>query len=292
MKINNLSSVFGGKVPGVNAPLKFSDAVSEGNGFMKNISGQSEKGAWERMMTQKKMSLFGDADKDKTLNIFDCAPLDRMKQATVHKLLPPEKPPGTWDKFKTGVSKVVAPVGQFVSEKGQEWKTAKQAETTHRRDVEMARAKAGVSERPQQAPKQAYDNFTRPVGKRMRQVEGGISQFGNDLQSGIAAAPMAGSQKIKSLIGGAGSGYGMRQTLSGRPSGAGIYEALGKEAPAPTMDLQPQGQPQGQPQFQPQEMKYSQHSKRPVSYTRGPYRKRQIYVPSQYGPQQPQQQQY
>lgn len=43
--------------------------------------------ARKRMSMQQKVNMFGDADRDGVLNIFDCAPLNPMKQAEVHSVL-------------------------------------------------------------------------------------------------------------------------------------------------------------------------------------------------------------
>lgn len=98
MEIDNLSNVFGGKVPGLNAPLRFSDAVKDKG--IKIPKDNFENVAWKRMGGQKNLNLFGDIDNDKTLNIFDCAPYDRMKQAVVHKMV--ETPVGKLEQYKAG----------------------------------------------------------------------------------------------------------------------------------------------------------------------------------------------
>lgn len=102
MKMKNLSNVFGGKafgvkVPGVNAPLRFKD-LEKGDKSLKfkNLNkkdiiklpkGGFEKIAWQRVGKQKKLNLFGDRDKDKLFNVFDCAPYNRKKQALYHKMI-------------------------------------------------------------------------------------------------------------------------------------------------------------------------------------------------------------
>ena len=55
--------------------------------LMKNIIQKPEKIAWNRLGKQKGISMFGDKDKDKLMNIFDCDPLDKKKQTTYHKTL-------------------------------------------------------------------------------------------------------------------------------------------------------------------------------------------------------------
>ncbi len=87
MKIDKLSDVFGGKVPGLNAPLRFSDAVSNvEKAVSKDKLGNPEKLAFSRLEQQKGLSLFGDKDKDKVFNVFDCKPLDRMNQGFFDKV--------------------------------------------------------------------------------------------------------------------------------------------------------------------------------------------------------------
>ena len=91
MKLDSLSEVFGGKVPGLNAPLRFKDAISN---MEPRQSNQLDSFAFGNVMRQKDLSLFGDFDNDKKLNIFDCDPFDPSKQGKIH------------DFFKAGGEKV------------------------------------------------------------------------------------------------------------------------------------------------------------------------------------------
>lgn len=52
----------------------------------KGIIQRPDKVGWNRMKMQKGLSMFGDFDKDKVPNIFDCKPYDKMQQGLIHKL--------------------------------------------------------------------------------------------------------------------------------------------------------------------------------------------------------------
>jgi hypothetical protein len=80
MKVNRMSDVFGGKVPGLNSPISFSD-VSKSKTHKEPVDLSSpEQSAWDNMGKQGSLDLFGDYDMDKTPNIFDCDPFDKTKQ--------------------------------------------------------------------------------------------------------------------------------------------------------------------------------------------------------------------
>lgn len=82
-----MSDVFGGKVPGLNAPLRFSDAIPDVEKIAnRDKLGNPEKLAFGRLEQQKGLSLFGDKDNDKVFNVFDCKPLDRMNQGFFDKV--------------------------------------------------------------------------------------------------------------------------------------------------------------------------------------------------------------
>ena len=94
-----MSSIFGGKVPGLNAPLRFKDAVPDIEKMTsKDKLGNPEKLAFGRLEQQKGLSLFGDKDKDKVYNVFDCSPLDRMNQGFFDKVVNMWKGKGWVDK--------------------------------------------------------------------------------------------------------------------------------------------------------------------------------------------------
>lgn len=48
--------------------------------------GDLERAAWKRANNQKKISLFGDDDKDGVKNILDCRPLNFKKQGIAHRV--------------------------------------------------------------------------------------------------------------------------------------------------------------------------------------------------------------
>jgi len=115
MDIKNfkLSNVFGGKVPGLDAPIDIKGSTSsiEADAFkaagltanasqimggdrllradpmgIGDLKFNTEKIGWTRMKKQEGLPLFGDIDRDRKLNVFDCEPYNRMKQAVAHKV--------------------------------------------------------------------------------------------------------------------------------------------------------------------------------------------------------------
>lgn len=79
-----LSDVFGGKVPGLNAPLKFSEAVPNVEKVVPKGKTFEDTG-WLRLGQQKNLNLWGDSDKDKIKNILDCDPLNPQRQGVLSK---------------------------------------------------------------------------------------------------------------------------------------------------------------------------------------------------------------
>lgn len=72
---------------------KINEAKMHAHNFFKfspgptHMSNQFDKTAFKKLEKEKDLKLFGDKDKDGTLNIFDCDPFDPKKQAWIHTLL-------------------------------------------------------------------------------------------------------------------------------------------------------------------------------------------------------------
>jgi len=64
-------------------PLNPLKTMGTGN----NIIFNTEKVGWNRMKQQNNLPMFGDFDGDKVLNIYDCDPYDKNKQAGFHEML-------------------------------------------------------------------------------------------------------------------------------------------------------------------------------------------------------------
>jgi len=373
MKIEKLSDIFGGKVPGVNQPLKFDD-VSEptqeqdprsrieklpefnlgglslgmnsslkmsdlkfdsnmekkimGNvtksksksdfnftGFKnalpnlkfnsnmnQKIFGNTEKVAVKRMKKQKGMSLFGDWDKDKVPNIFDCDPRNLKKQAAIHDELGienigPENPveevlenvsdeqPQTY--LQEGIGELKA---GLKSAPGKIW-------TGIAQPFRDARADRDYQEQLRQAAKEQVLKKLKsgelsgtkflsgqqvgPLAKGYKDVRGAISQGTGQLNYlGQGGALTSESQRMSQLLG-----------LGGREFTNTQMASLGPQIYSPVPGGAPVGQPQytqsGVPQ-QPQQvgsavptkpqpkpgMVWSEASNDWVNYTRGKYGKK------------------
>jgi len=306
MNINKLSDVFRGKVPGVNQEIDF-DAREEHRKKVEKLpelnfdykipefnfkTGMNMKGdiegkvfgnienqSWRRMKKQKGLPLFGDKDKDGSLNIFDCAPMNKFLQANVHsqlevydveqKKLPDSKTyvaPGQvdWQDAKSFVK--TAPKALWLGitepfrENKQEAEYRKQLLEAARKG-ELERIKAGKVS-PREYLKLNQKEKTRPV----QEVSAALGQ-------GTAPYTMVdeslGASKISRLIG-LQRDYGPQV---GQAVGAPVQEQVSVQQGGVSQPQQPQ-----QPQ---QQLVYSERSKRPVSYKRGPYRKSK---PVQYVP--------
>ena len=151
-------------------------------------------------------------------------------------------------------------------------------------DIEKAKAtaeayKASIVRMPQPRRRQTYNQYGQYYGQYYRQprrpyqdlgpfggplndIEGGMRQFGYDLSSGTrAASPTYLANKISSLIGiGSGTGLGFSRMASGQPMFS-------------SQSQMQQPVPMQQPTQISQSRVYSPYSKKPVTYTRGPYRK-------------------
>lgn len=68
-----------------------------------NTNVNTEQIGWSRIALQKGLPMFGDRDKDKVLNVFDCNPYDRKKQALIDTLIKRkvETPIGNLETYKT-----------------------------------------------------------------------------------------------------------------------------------------------------------------------------------------------
>jgi len=91
MKKYGLSGIFKGNIMGENMDKDVFGLNSTGFDLEKNMKkGMTmglDKVAIKRMKNQKKVSLFGDYDNDKLMNVFDCEPLNKKKQGMIHKSL-------------------------------------------------------------------------------------------------------------------------------------------------------------------------------------------------------------
>ena len=78
---------------GMNKPKKNMRAVEPLNPLRMmgmnqgNINFNTERVGWNRMAQQKGLSMFGDYDGDRVMNILDCDPYDKNKQAGFHEML-------------------------------------------------------------------------------------------------------------------------------------------------------------------------------------------------------------
>lgn len=61
--------------------------IGLGRATQETINFRTDKLGFKRIQQQKGLSLFGDYDKDKVKNVFDCDPYDRMKQGFLHKTM-------------------------------------------------------------------------------------------------------------------------------------------------------------------------------------------------------------
>lgn len=322
--------------------------------LMKNIIKKPEKVAWSRLGKQKKINLFGDKDKDKLMNIFDCDPLNTKKQATYHKVLNllggkgykedidtvklegaqtrdlktgqyvirPNQPISNtewvkessvgkgigdvWESTKKGTGNIWQATG--IPQKMQEnTEDAEWRKQIRKQAYEEAIKEGTVLKTQQQfqAEKEKYlrslglgnkqePTFRQEAGKQLRGMEAGLIQATGQLQRGISAAnPTTWGYRVDDLIGMRGS-RGAYQAVAPRGD-EGIYKALGVAPPImvqqPVPMQAPQVQPQqsqqqyGPPTQQPIQVQQvpvergviSPYSKRRVSYTRGPYKKRIQY---------------
>ena len=326
--MNNLSDIFGGKVPGLNAPLKFRDALPDEPVQSKGGSNQLDMVGLSRASDQRGLSLFGDVDKDKTFNVFDCEPYNKLEQAVVHKVGAAQEvgkvtyqpteiaetgvvtaaPTKGWEGFKerTGVGDWWA---RRRERKEQEREALMQARTQALKEVTKEKVKADVlreKERLGFGPqRERYDWVWNPQTGRMEYTKrpkrvsirgrelSSPREFVQGFETGVGGiAPQQFGAKV-GLLTGFGGGMGAWQAVQQPATGtfaSKVYESVGGQPPPEGLLPQPQQiQPQVvppvqplaqppiqpvQPQFQPQVTKYSPYSKRPVSYTRGPYRKR------------------
>ncbi len=303
----------GKKMTGIDKGMDIDEKV------FKNIDMDTEMIGWSRLNKQKGLSLFGDADRDKTLNVFDCDPFDMTKQAKIHDLLklgkekvgkfitvtqvptepvepkitiiPEEKTKLTWkEKFakaRVGAQEFGAGAGKFGYAIGL-LKTPEQRLEIEKRRVELAKASAAeriamAKAMPRQLPVRRV--VEERAGRMVRRVMPPPIRELTPTQkaSGILGlTPYVGPMMPSYGMG----GVGFRQMVpGGSPTvGVGFREmATGKEAvvqpPTPGITGVP-GVPPGYSVPQPvppsPSMVISPYSKRPVAYTRGPYRKRVI----------------
>jgi len=103
--INKIKSSFGVLHNSNNSNINFNKLINGNNGShkftnnIKDLIGKPEKSAKHRMKQQNGLSMFGDYDGDKVLNMFDCDPINPKKQGKVHDFL---------NKLKYGVAGNVA----------------------------------------------------------------------------------------------------------------------------------------------------------------------------------------
>ncbi len=75
------------KINSAFSPLKPLPGANIRNGQIFNMFGNPERDARKRMKQQKGLSMFGDFDGDRVVNMFDCNPLDSKKQGRIHDFL-------------------------------------------------------------------------------------------------------------------------------------------------------------------------------------------------------------
>lgn len=299
------------------------DSDSKVQQALGNINMNTEKIGRVRMKQQKNLSLFGDADKDKTLNVFDCKPFDKKQQAFIHNLLSfgkkeVETPVGKLEQYglekkqksqvavideqepKLSWKEKFAMAGKGIETGAQKvgtglenigygiglLKTPEQRMEIERRKTEFAKAKAAeriaLAKAGQIVPKQPG-----PVRGAISAIETGAGRFARETGYGARMTmPTSTTDKIRGLIGlSPYSGAGYQMASVGGPGGGGFYQmTTGKPfVPPPQQQLPypvPKQTPQApQPTVQPSaptQLVISPYSKRPVKYTRGPYKKRVV----------------
>lgn len=99
LDVGNLSGIFGGKVRGLDSPMTALAGVGGSADHFESMmtwnEGKKKKGktasfedvAWSRLKIEGNLPMFGDKDKDKVMNIFDCQPYKKKEQALYHKVL-------------------------------------------------------------------------------------------------------------------------------------------------------------------------------------------------------------
>jgi len=347
------------KIPGLNAPFDLKGSVNKIEMMMysgktkkanykidkemidekvfKNLNMNTEMIGWNRLNKQKGLSLFGDVDKDKVANIFDCKPFNRMEQGLVHKLKrfvagegftePPETvgelevynnvepkveiygQPETKKKkfitiqqvpFEASVEKAEEVAKTPWTEKAEKLgyavgllKTPEQRLEIEKRRVELAKARTAeriaiAKATPRELPiRRAVDYRADRMVRRVMPPPTFEISPAQKASRVLGLAPSVGFMTPSYGMG----GIGFSQMIPGsRAAGAGFREMVtGKEAvqlppaayPTSSLGVQ-QGVPYGaqvQPGYPPQvPRRYSPYSKRAVSYTRGPYKKRTIIV--------------
>lgn len=336
--MKKLSDIFGGKVPGLNAPISLKSGVDKLEMKM-NMNISPEKIGWGRLNQQKKLSLFGDKDKDKVMNILDCNPTNKNEQGFIHKTLNlvrgrgfrenedvqlrrdfeqarqiyaprrTEQPvtvvarpvprelegPTFGQKLATGATNVLKGAGIIKSE--QERMALAKEKTQRmklRQQVEIERLKA----MPRITDRRPYSGLGK-TGQVIRAGEQSLGEFGIDLsRASIAVQPVSEIDKINRLVGMGGSGAGimsMSRTGVEKSFNLKIAETVGTQEDierakeqmaqqsvpiAPQQQIPSQQPVQRYPEQSYETLLYSPYSKRKVTYTRGPYRKR-IPVPQQ-----------
>jgi len=98
--MNNLSNIFPqySKKNNItnNTPNNFNEKVKGSNHVYNMLNGQQkhqmkqilnpgQNNTWNRIQQQKKLSLFGDKDKDKVMNIYDSKPYSKKNNRNVIK---------------------------------------------------------------------------------------------------------------------------------------------------------------------------------------------------------------
>lgn len=335
--MKKLSDIFGGKVLGLNAPISLKSGIDELENKM-NMNISPEKIGWGRLKQQKGLSLFGDKDKDKIMNILDCNPTNKNQQGFIHKTLnlikgqgfrenedvklrrefeqarqiyaprrteqavtvvarPISTEPTFGQKLATGTTNVLKGAGIIKSE---EERMALAKEKTERMklnqqlEIERIKASSGRADRS--------SSLRQSMGRVFDAGERSLGHFGRDLTgASIAVQPVSQIDKINRLIGMGGGSSGflmMAGSSAGKPFNLKIAEAIGTQKDIERIKEQMAQQPMQQPMQrypeQPMQQQsvqrypeqshetviYSPYSKRKVTYTRGPYRRRPM-VPQQ-----------
>jgi hypothetical protein len=253
--------------------------------------------ARKRMKQQQKLPMFGDFDKDKTLNVFDCDPFDPRKQAKVHELSIASR--GRESKFappaqiidSAGEPKPVNPptptIGQKIGSgvaQGFRGVTGRIKEAAAERRAKLEEGQALREQIRTEARQQAVTEIEK--GKVRKAFQKDLEKEFLKSQ-GLARDPVTGQIVRPGPLGVTGREILGGVTAAGGAfgSGRGISEALGlptqeeqvapPSAPQQAIDQQLQQTQTVQPQPTAKPKKVSPFSGRLVSYTRGPYKKRQ-----------------
>jgi hypothetical protein len=252
MEIESLSDIFGGKVPGLNVPLKFKDAIDDTTMKSKSKSfggfdyklKQSEieqkvfggikdfnieKIGWGN--SSQKSKIWGSSGRGINKDFFSMnrevkTPVGELQTYTKRPkeeavAMPqvetiPQNKPTFIQGLTTGVTNVLKGTGII---KTPEERMEIQQQKTERlqllKQMEDTRAQA-MRTRAEAQPKTIYIQPSA-TDNMLYAMRGGVTQFGRDLSMGAAMAPISGASKISSLIGLTSSGMGAYQALGIAP---------------------------------------------------------------------------